>query len=437
MAKPPLDDWQRPGPTHRQRRIDLYIALATAAAALVNVAMARSMGLFIFGTTPSAAEQYAWALAVTLPLIWRRTHPEAVALLVAAVFIAGQVRGSQETQIASGAIFAAIYALGAWGRDRDRARALRVVTIAAMFVWLGVSWLLSFDEIRAADPDDAAGPLTPLIAALVNGVLINVLIFGFAYLFGETAWLAARRQHQLEVQAEELRAAQVQAGERAVFGERVRIARELHDVVAHHVSVMGIQASAARRALDKDAGKARGALAAVEDSARTAVTELRRMLGALRASDPVAEGPSAAAGIERIPELLTRVRDAGLTADHAVFGEPVPVPDSVSQAAYRIVQEALTNTLKHAHATTVDVRIRHLAQELEIDVADDGRGPAGGTGGMGLIGMRERVAVHDGTIETGPRDGGGFRIRVRLPIGPSARLPRQASAPAPELAERA
>ncbi len=217
-----------------------------------------------------------------------------------------------------------------------------------------------------------------------------------------------------------------------MFGERVRIARELHDVVAHHVSVMGIQASAARRAMDRDAGKARTALAAVEDSARTAVTELRRMLGALRASDPVAEAPSAAAGIERIEELLTRVREAGLTAEYAVFGDPVPVPDSVSQAAYRIVQEAVTNTLKHAHATTVDVRIRYLEQELEIDVADDGRGAGATTGGMGLIGMRERVAVHDGSIEAGPRPDGGFRVRVRLPIG-SPRVPRQST---PEMADR-
>ena len=146
---------------------------------------------------------------------------------------------------------------------------------------------------------------------MINGVLINVLIFGFAYLFGETAWLAARRQHQLEVQAEELRAAQALAEERAVFGERVRIARELHDVVAHHVSVMGIQASAARRAMDKDAGKTRAALVAVEESARTAVDELRRMLGALRASSPGPE-PSAAAGLERIEDLVSRVREGSL-----------------------------------------------------------------------------------------------------------------------------
>lgn len=107
----------------------------------------------------------------------------------------------------------------------------------------------------------------------------------------------------------------------------------------------------------------------------------------------------------------------GLAGELAVFGSPQPVPDSVSQAAYRIVQEALTNTLKHAHASTVDVRIRYLAKDLEIDVADDGRVTAAtAAGGMGLIGMRERVAVHDGTIETGPRTGGGYRVRVRLPL---------------------
>lgn len=411
----PLDDWRRPGPTARQRRIDLYIGLLVAAAAVFNVVLVRSMGVFVFGPGPSALEQHAWALAVSLPLIWRRSHPEIVLVVVAAVFIAGQVRGGQESQLASGAIFAAIYALGAWGRDRHRVRWLRIVVIAAMFVWLGISVLMSYDQMSTVPPG-AAGPLPPMPAAVLNGVLINVLIFGFAYLSGETAWLAARRQHQLEVQAEELREAQVLAGERAVFGERVRIARDLHDVVAHHVSVMGIQAAAARRALDRDAGKARTALAAVEDSARTAVDELRRMLGALRASGTDSRPPSAA-GLDRIDELMSRVREAGLTGDLAVFGDPQPVPDSVSQAAYRIVQEAVTNTLKHAHASTVDVRIRYLAKELEIDVADDGRVTAGPPpGGLGLIGMRERVAVHDGTIEAGPRAEGGYRVRVRLPL---------------------
>jgi signal transduction histidine kinase len=152
-----------------------------------------------------------------------------------------------------------------------------------------------------------------------------------------------------------LRAAQALAGDRAVLGERVRIARELHDVVAHHVSVMGIQASAARRAIDKDGGKMRTALAAVEQSARTAVEELHRMLGALRTSDRESEPPTST-GLDRVEDLTSRVRDAGLTAHYAVYGEPVLLPDSVSQAAYRIIQEAVTNTLKHARASTVDVR---------------------------------------------------------------------------------
>jgi signal transduction histidine kinase len=412
---PALDEWRRPGPTARQRRIDLYIALAATALAVFNVAMVRSAGMTIFETTPSAAEHYGWAPLITLPLIWRRSHPEIVALVVGGLFIAGQALGTQETQIASCALFAAIYSVGAWGRDRERVRWVRIVVIASMFVWLAVSLILSWDKLAARTPEDAAGPLPAVAAIAVNTLLVNLLMFGFFAYFGEMAWTAARRQHQLEVQADELRAAQSMASERAVIGERVRIARELHDVVAHHVSVMGIQASAARRALAKDAGKARVALAAVEQSARTAVDELRRMLGALRASEPETR-PASSAGLDRLEELVERAREAGLTGHLAVYGDPQPVPDSVSQAAYRIVQEAVTNTLKHAHASSVDVRVRYLARELEIDVTDDGRGSPGTGGGMGLIGMRERVAVHDGTIEAGPRPAGGFRVRVRLPL---------------------
>jgi len=420
MPASPLDDWARPGPTTRQRRIDLFIGLMVIVGALLNVVLARSVGAFVFDTRPGAPEQLAWAFAVTAPLIWRRSHPDLVLAVIAAVFLAGQIRGSQETQFASGALFAALYALGAWGRDRARARWLRIAVIAAMFVWLGLAWLREHNRIPPGGPPGATGELPPLLSSVINQVLINLLVFGFAYLFGETAWLAARRQHQLEAQAAELRAARDLTEERAVFGERVRIARELHDVVAHHVSVMGIQASAARRAMDKDADRARTALAAVEQSSRTAVDELRRMLGALRAPGgrlAGADAPSFGAGIERIDDLTARVRDAGLAAEFAVYGDPVPLPQSVSQAAYRIVQEAVTNTLKHARASTIDVRIRYLATELEIDVADDGSGGwSGTTGGMGLIGMRERAAVHDGTVEAGPRPDGGFRVRARLPL---------------------
>jgi signal transduction histidine kinase len=430
------DDWRRPGPTGRQRRNDLIIGLVVTGAALLNVMLSRSVGTFVWGVEHSALEQLAWAFAVTVPLIWRRRRPEVVLLITAVVFIAGQVRGGQEIQFASGAIFAAIYALGAWGRDRPRARWLRIVVIAAMFVWLAVAWLVAADQMPAGGPPGATGELPPLLSGILNQVMINMLIFGFAYLFGETAWLAARREDELRLQADELRRARAAAEERAVFGERVRIARELHDVVAHHVSVMGIQAAAARRAMERDAGAARTALTAVEQSARTAVDDLHRMLGALRAADDPAS--PATAGIDHLEDLTARVREAGLTAEFAVFGEPVPLPASLSRTAYRIVQEAVTNALKHAHASVIDVRVRYLARELEIDVADDGRGTSSvagggpGSAGMGLVGMRERVAVHGGTLETGPRAAGGFRVRARLPLG----LPVQRAQPAAEPAVR-
>jgi signal transduction histidine kinase len=414
---PILDEWQRPRPTSRQRRIDLLIGAATVGGALLNVMLMRGTGVFVWGVERGAAEQLLWAFAVTFPLIWRRSHPEIVLVTTAVVFIGGQVRSVQEIQFASGAIFASIYAVGAWGRDRPRAKWLRIAVIGAMFGWLAVAFLITADKMPPGGPPGATGELPPLLSGILNQVLINVLIFAFAYLVGETAWLAAHREHELQSQADALREARAGAEERAVLGERVRIARELHDVVAHHVSVMGIQASAARRAMDRNPDAARAALTAVEQGARTAVDELHLMLGALRApGDPTPPAPS---GIERVADLTDRIRDAGLTAEYAVFGDPVPLPASISQTAYRIVQEAVTNALKHAGASTVDVRIRYLAHELEIDVADDGRGAialAAAGGGRGLAGMRERVTVHGGTVEAGPRSAGGFRVRARLPL---------------------
>ncbi|WP_250001703.1 sensor histidine kinase [Actinoplanes sp. M2I2] len=416
-----LDDWQRPGPTPRQRRNDLVIALVVLAAALLYVMLARSVGQFVWGVERSAAEHLAFAFAICVPLVWRRSHPDLVLVITAVVFIAGQVREAQEIQFASGTIFAAIYAAGAWGPDHGRSRWLRVAVIGAMFGWLAVAWLIAVDRIPADAFPDGTGELPPLLSALVSQVLVNVALFGFAYFFGETAWLSARREAVLVEQTEQLRVARAAAEERAVVTERLRIARELHDVVAHHVSVMGIQASAARRAMERDTATARDALTAVEDGARTAVDELHRMLGALRTADEPVSTPTA--GVDRVEELLDRVREAGLTAEFAIFGDAVPLPESTSQAAYRIVQEAVTNALKHAGASTVDVRLRYLARELEIDVADDGRGATrAGEGGMGLVGMRERVALLGGAVETGNRSAGGYRVRARLPLIPAQRV---------------
>lgn len=417
MTTQSLDVWRRPMPTARQRRIDAIVGAGVALLGVTNLALTSSAGAFLLGPPPSWPEQLGWAVAVTLPLAWRRRWPEACALMIAAAFIAGQVRAAPETQISSGAYFAALYSLGAWGRDHRRSQRLRVGIIAAAFVWIAVAYV---DYLRRVPPEsfsDTAGPVPPIVATMISGVLINVLFFGFAYFFGELAWTAARREHQLREQAADLRRSQQVIREQAVVGERVRIARDLHDVVAHHVSVMGLQAAACRRVLDKDREKAKAALAAVEEAARTAVEELRRMLGLLRSGRVGEEPAPAGAGVDRLEELLVGARAAGLATTFEVHGEPVPVPESVSQAAYRVVQEAVTNTLKHAGARRIDVRVRYLASELEVDVVDDGRGgQPTGESGLGLVGMRERVAAHQGVLQAGARDGGGFRVRARFPL---------------------
>ncbi|WP_089155734.1 sensor histidine kinase [Micromonospora sp. NBS 11-29] len=423
MSTAPTTGWRRPAPTAEQLRADLWIGLAVTVLALFELTLARSTGAFVLGPPPSLAEQLWWTVATTAPLAVRRRWPAAVAVVVSIAFVAGQARAVPLSQLPSGALFAALYTLGAWGTDRRVAGRLRMGIIATMFGWLGLSLALRAEQLSAEAFAGAAGPVPPVLAAVINGVLYNVLFFVFAYYSGQTAWVAARRRHELREQAEELRRSQAQARERAVIAERVRIARELHDVVAHHVSVMGVQAAAARRVLDRDPDKARTALTAIEETARTSVDELRRMLGVLR--DPhVGSGPddtpADTAGLDQVAALVDRAREAGLRVELGVYGEPAALPRSVSQAAYRIVQEAVTNVVKHASAASLDVRIRYLARDLEVDVTDDGRGGAPGPGGLGLIGMRERVTAHGGELEAGPRAGGGFRVRARIPLGVEA-----------------
>ncbi|MEO3748938.1 sensor histidine kinase [Plantactinospora sp. B5E13] len=429
----PSDEWCRPGPNPTQQRRDLYLGLSTAAVGMLGVVLANSMGMFPLGPPPSWLEQLTWAVAVSLPLVWRRTRPEAVTIVIAVVFIAAQARGGPETLVSSASLFVAIYTLGAWGRHRRWAARIRIGVIVAMFAWLAVSATISILTIEMRF-EGAAGPLPPLLAASLHSILFNLAFFLLAYLLGNSTWVSARSRHRLRVQAEELRRSRAAEAERAVTQERVRIARELHDVVAHHVSVMGVQASAARRVMEKDREKARTALGAVEQSARTAVDELRRMLGVLRDAGGTERtgadtgGHTSGYGLDQVDSLVQGARDAGLTVAYQTFGTPLPVPESVSLAGYRIVQEALTNTIKHARAGSVDVRVRYLRHEVEVEVTDDGRALATvpsarspQSDGLGLIGMRERVAAHDGSLEVGPRQGGGFRVRARFPVAPATR----------------
>jgi signal transduction histidine kinase len=243
-----------------------------------------------------------------------------------------------------------------------------------------------------------------------------------AWFAGVTMSQRAREAETAQERASQAEREREESSRRAVFEERVRIARELHDVVAHHVSMMGVQAGAARIVIDRDRAKAKDALAAIEASSRQAVDELHRLLGFLRQAgdtDHLAPSP----GMSQLPRLVAGMSESDLAVEVDVEGEQRPLPPTVDVSAYRIVQEALTNTLKHAGASRADVRLRYRPGELELEIIDDGRGaaaPVQTAGGLGLIGMRERAALHGGQLTAGPVPGGGFAVRVRLPTSDGA-----------------
>ena len=242
------------------------------------------------------------------------------------------------------------------------------------------------------------------------------------------AWVAGRVVHggDVRVVALEERTAALDRERDAraqalVAEERARIARELHDVVAHSISVMGVQAGAVRRVLDRDQDEQREALLSVEQTGRQALAEMRRLLGILRRSDDdLAHAPPPS--MDGVAALVERARDAGLRVDLRIEGEPLPLAPGVDISAYRIIQEALTNTLKHAMPARATVVVRYLRHELQLEVIDDGRGAAqNGDGGHGLIGMRERVDLYGGRLQTGPQRGGGYAVRASLPLEADAR----------------
>jgi signal transduction histidine kinase len=406
--------WQRPPLTPEQRRADVWLALAAMAFGFVMTVLTNSVG--VRNSPPVLIEQFAWGVAVTLPLLVRRRFPLAVLAVIDVLYLAAQARQVDDSLVPSLALFIAVYTVGAWERNRTFARWSRIVTIAVMFGWIAYA-LFGASSGKPPDFPDASGLMPPMLAAVLYGILVNVLYFLAAYLFGNTAYLAARREGELKQRAEELRLSEEQNTRGAIVAERVRIARDLHDVVAHHVSVMGVQAGAARRVLDKDLGLAREALQTVEQTARVAIGELRGLLGVLRSEEsdtPDTQVP----GLERVSELVSSAEKAGLEVEYGVYGEPWPVSEAVAVSAYRVVQEALTNVVKHAGAQSASVRMRYLTHALEVEVTDDGHGGVKTANGFGLLGMRERVAVHSGELEAGPRRDGGYRVRVSFPKEP-------------------
>jgi signal transduction histidine kinase len=287
-------------------------------------------------------------------------------------------------------------------------RPLRPAIAATAVLWIPVMAA----NALFADPESTDGISSVFL--ITNNLLIALV----SLFFGRTV-----HGHRVaaEVMRERARAAEENLSvlaEQAVADERRRIARELHDVVAHHVVVMGVLATGARRMLGRDPDAADEALATIEETSRTTVRELRRLLDVLRTdAEPAPADLAPQPGLAGIETLVEQVREAGLPVSLHVDGEVCDLDPGISLTVFRIVQEALTNTLKHAGEATAEVRLTFGKEALVVEVLDTGRGPAPETGrvGHGLVGMRERVALYGGTLRTGPRPGGGFRVHASIP----------------------
>ena len=431
--------WTRPGAGREALRFDIALAVVLALAATTTSLLYARTGIY-----EHPAPVWVWVVGlgfVTLPLAVRRVWPVPVAVLTAAgFFVCGQF-GVPELLITNIGLFIALYTVGAWEPRRRLAFWCRFGISAAMVVWLLVSLIVVSSDTSMLPGVSRSGLFSAYATYSVIQILTNLLYFGGAFLFGERSWQAARMHAKLEAQGLELELERRTSAEQAVALDRIAIARELHDVVAHHVSVMGIQAAAARRLLAQAAAidpgtaaptrerdtapleRAEAALEVVEASAEQAVTELRGLVGTLRAPDL---GDAATTlGISRLPALASDATAAGIPTTLIVAGEPRPVPMLVDVALFRTAQEALTNVRKHAGVgAEATVRLRFEAEAVEVEVGDTGvtqrlgSGTAGlgGGSGLGLRGMRERVGAVGGTVEARHREGGGFLVRARIPL---------------------
>jgi signal transduction histidine kinase len=282
---------------------------------------------------------------------------------------------------------------------------------------------------RTATVLGVATALTLALSLVIAGdastedVAFNVLVFGVAWVLGENQRTRRAYTAELEDKAARLEAARAEEAARAVAQERARIARELHDVVAHHVSMMVVQAEGGASVLETSPEQAGRAFDAIGAAGRQAMAEMRRVLGVLRDDGDGDAERAPQPGLDAVGELVEGVRRAGLPVELRVEGRPRPLPTGLDLSAYRIVQEALTNTLRHARAGRATVTVRYADEHLELEVADDGQGPppalaeGRAVNGHGLVSMRERVALFGGRLEVGERDGGGFAVLAHLPTG--------------------
>jgi signal transduction histidine kinase len=347
---------------------------------------------------------YALVLLHTLPLAARRRFPGVVLAASVASGLAVAASGLPP-EILVIVILVAVYSVAAYGGR-----------------WVSLAGL------AAAELGSAAVQLTPGRFQAPT-VVTNALVLAAAWLLGHFVGIRRvyaaqleQRTAELEQRTAELEQAREELARRAVAEERLRLARELHDVVAHSISVIAVQSGVGAHVANTQPEEAAKALAAIEATSRAALTELRRLLGVLRQEGEPQGSLAPVPGLADLDALLAEVAKAGLAVRLGVEGTPSPLPAGVDLSAYRIVQEALTNVVKHAGPARAQVTIGYHDQDVTVEITDDGQGSTAPTSdgqarvGHGLIGMRERVAAFGGDLEAGPRPGGGFRVAARLPL---------------------
>jgi signal transduction histidine kinase len=366
----------------------------------------------------------------------RRVAPPRVDAALAAIFVAMTIAESLASDTERSPFVHALLATPAlaalaWRRRFPIAVAAAVVLSnlavnpAAQFSTLLALVLVSFTVGSETEPPRSWAGLALILLAFLAGLAAEGLepsdvAAAVMFLVGPFAVGVRLRQRSLRAQeaierVEQLEREREAETAAAAAAERDRIARELHDIVSHSISVIAIQTQAVRRRLGPEQRREQRDLAAVETTARQALAEMRRLFGVLRADDsPASLAPQP--GLGELERLLEQVRAAGLPVDLTVVGEPAVLPPGVDLAAYRIVQEGLTNALRHAHASQATVVLEYGDSELLLAIEDDGRGPVSENGGHGLLGVRERVALYGGAVEAGARSEGGFRLRASLPV---------------------
>ncbi len=391
-TSPPLLSWRR------ARQLDPAIIDPLIAVVLLGIGLVSVATSSVDDLHPTAPNALAYALTIIgFGVLAVRTRAPVVTMAVSLFATASY---SAIDYAENGLPIASMIALYTVASRAPRRQSLVAAgAVAAVILWLTAIGSQGLDA---------------------SGAVANLAVFGIAYATGRYVQVRRAYTEQLELRAADADEQRRRDAERAVADERLRIARELHDVVAHAMSVVAVQSGIAAHVIEQRPDEAQTMLETINGTSREALDEMRRLLGVLRADGDVPRAELAPApSLSDLAGLVSSIESTGVTVRVSVEGDRPGMAVGLDLAAYRIVQEALTNVVKHAGPATVDLRIRYGADDLEIQITDDGRGAASDLdsigGGHGLVGMQERVDLYGGSLSAGPRTGGGFRVAARLP----------------------